>query len=108
MKNNKTDINWKKPWIPLSEEESKGVGIELKKEISEKHQLYGVNIRAIAKRIDCDDVLFEIENGAFAVVHLTYAQYPEPDPQWPYTIKYNNVDDLIKNCLVPNNEEFEK
>jgi len=29
-------------------------------------------------------VIFTVDDGAFALVHLTWAQHPEPDP-WPET-----------------------
>jgi len=32
----------------------------------------------------CDSVIFRVDDGTFALVHLTWAQHPEPDP-WPET-----------------------
>lgn len=34
---------------------------EARKEISPEHPLYGKSLTAIARRADCDDVLFEID-----------------------------------------------
>ena len=50
-----------------------------------QHVLYGLKARAVAIRIDRDDVLFEIEVGEMPlrVVHLTWEK--ETDSRWPST-----------------------
>jgi hypothetical protein len=41
-------------------------------------------MRTLARRQDCDDVLFAVEDGSgqVVIVHLTWARHPEPAP-WP-------------------------
>jgi hypothetical protein len=53
---------------------------ELSSELFSKHALYGLIARAVAARIDRDDVLFEIEGGdmPLAVVHLTWRKESAP------------------------------
>jgi|SRR5919108_5250248 hypothetical protein len=55
-------------------------------EFNPRHPLHGVKARAVARRTDCDDVLFELE-GHFrlAIVHFTWSRSPETAPQWPET-----------------------
>lgn len=53
---------------------------ELKSEVPPKHALYGLKARAVATRIDRDDVVFEIEGGRvpLAVVHMTWRKETDP------------------------------
>jgi hypothetical protein len=54
-------------------------------EVPPQHVLYGLKARAVAIRIDRDDVLFEIEVGEMPlrVVHPTWEK--ETDSRWPST-----------------------
>ncbi len=62
-----------KPWDKLNTEAS-SIEIELYKEIGTYHILYGKKVKAIGRRYDCDDILFQVHDAEFkfAVVHLTY------------------------------------
>ena len=80
--------DWPVPWCPIKGgSAADGLSRELYDELSSRHVLYGIKVNPVAFRQDCDDVLFELLDGSgrFAVVHLTYAQHPEPDPRWPET-----------------------
>jgi len=61
---------------------------ELYKEINKGHILFNLKAKAIAKKIDCDDVLFELENNEFALVHLTWTMKTEESSDWPKTTIY--------------------
>jgi hypothetical protein len=65
----------------------------LQTELGPGHILYGKDLVAIARRGDNDDVLFELKGGEFryAIVHLTWAGRPEPDPRWPGTRLSNDL-----------------
>ena len=79
---------------------------ELHAELSPRHLLFGVSVRAVGYRQDCDDVLFELLDGSkrYAVVHLSFAQHPEPDPRWPETSMFENWDDFCwKDMTVEHN-----
>ncbi|MBB6672278.1 hypothetical protein [Cohnella nanjingensis] len=61
------------PWESI--EQGEQFETELLREVSESHPLYGKEITAIARRFDCDDVLFQVAGGEktyFVVVHLTW------------------------------------
>jgi hypothetical protein len=53
---------------------------ELESEVPPKHVLHGLEAKAVATRIDRDDVLFEIEGGQMplAVVHMTWRKETDP------------------------------
>jgi len=65
------------------ESERRGLEEELVRECaSTEHPLYGVEVRAIARCVASDDVLYELPgSGRLAIVHLTWSR--ETDPHWP-------------------------
>jgi hypothetical protein len=88
-----TSMTWLVPWHPIADgHPDDRTAKELYSELSERHVLFGIKARPIGHRQDCDDFLFELLDGSgrFAVVHLTFAQHPEPDPRWPETVIYND------------------
>jgi hypothetical protein len=88
---------WLIPWRPFADcSESDPLSHELRSELCPQHILFGVPARPIGRRQDCDDVLFELLDGScrLAVVHLTYAQRPEPDPRWPEAEVFENWTDF--------------
>lgn len=72
---------------------------ELIKEVSENHILYGVEVKEIARREDCDDVLFLLLDGSnrYAVVHLTWSGKREDSKNYPKTRLYDNLEEVIIN-----------
>jgi hypothetical protein len=60
---------------------------ELRRELAAGHPLFGLPARALARRRDCDGVLFAVEDGSgrVAVVHLTWTPSPDERPRWPST-----------------------
>ena len=61
---------WLEPWHPFAA----GVEeLELAKEVSSAHPLFGIKALALARRSDRDDVLFFLpaQSRELAVVHLT-------------------------------------
>ena len=79
----------------------------LQSEIPEEHVLHGLRLRAVATRIDRDDVLFEIEGGhmPLAVVHMTWRK--ETNPDWPRTKLFPSWEDWVLNEMLPAHEGFE-
>lgn len=71
---------------------------ELIKEVNKSHILYGVEVDVIARREDCDDVLFLLLDGTsrYAVVHLTWSGKREESEIYPRTRLYNNLEEVIK------------
>ncbi|NFG42065.1 hypothetical protein FC789_12880 [Clostridium botulinum] len=71
---------------------------ELIKEVNKNHILYGIEVKEIARREDCDDILFLLLDGSdrYAIVHLTWSGKREDIKNYPRTRLYNNIEELIK------------
>ena len=72
-----------RPWAPLSDEGARYFERELARELSPDHALCNRRFTAVAKTGASDDVLFKIEDGTFAQVHLTSIKTPPERPGWP-------------------------
>lgn len=94
------------PWMPAPNAHS--LQDELASELGARHPLKGRDMRAVAVRQDCDDVLFVSvdEPKVVAVVHLTYANRPEPDPRWPETTIFASVEDWVERGMKPDHDDF--
>ena len=97
-------MNFLEPWYSV--EDSDPLNRELLRELPVGHCLYQVQVNAVARRQDCDDVLFALEDGSgrVAVVHLSYAV--EKDPVWPFTRVFPDMYSFSKERMVPDNAEF--
>jgi hypothetical protein len=85
---------WLDPWERVRAEHRAALESELTSEIGPGHPLYRRPARAIARRSDCDDVLFHVESPEeFVVVHLTYASHPE-EPPWPHSERFSSLPDF--------------
>ena len=102
------EIKWAAPWRSIPPGQGVGLAHELRREAGPQHRLFGVEAVAVARRIDCDDVLFVLPppHPPLAVVHLTWAQHPEQDPAWPGTFLYRSWDDWVARCLMPDQEDY--
>ncbi len=109
MSPNPSSIDWPLPWhLILEGKVDDRTATELYSEVGKQHVLYGIKVRPVARRQDSDDVLFQLldDSGRFAIVHLTYAQHPEADPQWPGTDLYSDWAAFETNRLQPDAEEW--
>ena len=70
-------------------------------EIAKGHPLYGVPVKAIARRKDCDDVLFRLLRHLceYTLVHLTWSKKEETEPKLPTFELYADDDDLVETCF---------
>jgi hypothetical protein len=100
-------LKWLEPWEPLNDS-GEGFVNELRKELASRHVLFDVPVRAIARHVGCDDVLFATADPAnpLVVVHLTWASPTESEPQWPYTTLYKNWQDWIERRMNPDHREY--
>jgi hypothetical protein len=75
-------LDWLEPWQRLEGSSDTFVN-ELQKELPPQHVLHGLPAVAVARRIDCDDVLFATADPTIplAVVHLTWTSRTESDPR---------------------------
>ena len=99
---------WREPWWCFClEDESFGRDLEteFRAELGQTHSLYPANptARAIAKREDCDDVLFWLPDAAasFAIVHLTWKGRPSDDPALPLSTSFASLDRFVERELIP-------
>jgi len=97
------------PWEPIDPADSAKFEDEYAVEIGKAHPLYGVPVKAIARRVDRDDVLFELLRHLcdYAVVHLTWSGKEESGPAWPACQIYADADDLMEQCIGPAHQEYE-
>lgn len=80
---------------------------ELAKELHENHDLFQKPLQAIAKRIDRDDVLFQLsEEEKYAVVHLTWKAKQEDSAEYPTTEFYNHWTDLYEQRILPDYRDW--
>ncbi|MEQ1755124.1 MAG: hypothetical protein ABL973_13445 [Micropepsaceae bacterium] len=93
---------WLDPWYPVEDQVVRdGLERELALELSPQHVLAGLKFTLIARRDDCDDALFALQDGSVAEVHLTWRQKPEPDPRWPVTARFGSIDEWMKLIMIP-------
>jgi hypothetical protein len=97
---------WPKPWAPIEHASERSLlEIELKRELGELHSLYGLPAVALARRHDRDNVLFEINDGRVAEIHLTWRKSRESDPRWPTTRIYESISTWIRERMRSPREE---
>lgn len=96
------------PWQPLSDSRAEAFSLELMRELSPGHELYGIVARAIAARIDQDDALFELSGHEkhLAVVHLTWGERSEHNSKYPRVQFFAGWDDWIREKLIPDHEAY--
>jgi hypothetical protein len=94
-----------KPWQPIQSDEN--LAGEAARELSDGHPLYGKKLKAIARRQDQDDVLFELidDTPRVAVLHLTWSGKREKPP-WPRSDIYQSLDDFAKSRMESDAIEF--
>jgi hypothetical protein len=76
----------------LTEDRRQALEYELSRELPMGHVLESRRCRAKAVGGDGDDVVFQLEDGSFAAVHLTWEV--ESDAQWPFTLLFDNLKSL--------------
>ena len=70
-----------------------GTGLldELNAELGQTHPLYRKAKQAIARRYSQDDVLYELNDNKYAIVHLTYSHHNQEG--WPRFILFNTLEE---------------
>ena len=97
-------LRWREPWALLSPDRRIPLERELEREISPGHPLHGKATTAAAARIDCDDVLFVVEGGGLAIVHLTWSR--ETSSRWPHTVMVSDIETFVDEHLRPDHQKF--
>ena len=101
------NIDWLIPWHPVEDQrEREGLLAELHRELPRGHVLVGVRLTPIGARQDCDDVLFALEDGRVAVVHLTWSGRTEPALDHPSTALFDSMDRFVEDEMKPEHREW--
>jgi len=84
------------PWIGISEADAERYEDEYAVEIEKGHPLYGVPVRAVAKRDDTGEILFRLLRHLceYASVALTWSGLPEDSTDCPEFVIFVDDDDL--------------
>jgi hypothetical protein len=80
-------------WVAVEGAEAERLELELRRELPRMHQLSGLILVALARRLDADDVLFGFlasDQDEVFCVHLTWSI--ESHPQWPSTEVYDSIE----------------
>lgn len=102
-------MNWLVPWRQYSGDTPNDALVhELQSELCPEHVLFGIPVVCIGNRQDCDDAVFRLLDNTdrLAVVHLTFAQHPEPNPIWPETKLFDNWDQFARDEMIPEHENW--
>jgi hypothetical protein len=67
----------------LNDQTAQALEAEARAEIGLGHDLYGPELRAIAKCAACDAVVFGLSDHSWAIVHLTWSTSRPESPPWP-------------------------
>ena len=99
------NVHWLEPWSPVDPSHAEPLARELRRELSGDHALFGRPAQAVARRCDCDDVLFVVGDPLqFAVVHLTYSR--ETSAEWPRTVFFTSFADFANERMMQDHEEY--
>ena len=105
------DVEWLEPWFYVGDrpETCRSHEGELQAELAVGHPLfdYRQSAKLIAKRGDCDDVLFRLgtDESKYAVVHLTWSGRTEQDIRWPTADFYAAFEDFVLANMIPENKD---
>jgi hypothetical protein len=96
-------ILYLKPWQAIANESGseKFYEDELSRELPLDHPLQGRPASPIAKSRACDDVLFRLENGTYAEVHLTFTKTPPERTGWPRFKLFGTLAEWMVGSMVP-------
>lgn len=86
---------WPTCWnSELRDETRKALEAELYREVMTGHVLFGQAVSAKALGGSGDDVVYQLQDGRYAVVHLTW--HIETSPEFPFTVTFNDFESLAK------------
>jgi len=105
-----SNLKYPPQWELIASDESGPFEDEYAIEIAKGHPLYGVPVKAIARRKDCDDVLFRLLRHlcTYVVVHLTWSKKEETGKNWPGFELYADDEDLTEMCFKHQWEDRKK
>jgi len=93
------------PWEAVSEADATKLSRELALELLDGHPLFGMKLEAVARSVAADDVLFRLQDGRLAQVHLTCIGKTERLP-WPVHHVYANFAELAEAIMLPEHDVY--
>jgi hypothetical protein len=82
------------PWFRPADHQVDALRREALAEIGPGHDLAGRNLLPVAKCSCCDDVVFQVDDGTFAIVHLTWTGHLDRAPS-PTTRRFQTIRALL-------------
>jgi hypothetical protein len=81
------------PWHQIDDPQHRqGIQMELNRELSPAHPLWGTDPRVFGRHQGNDDVLVALDDGRFAIVHLVWHGKVDQQPEkFPWTVISENV-----------------
>lgn len=98
-------FSFSEPWRELISSEAEAFLREMRTELSPRHPLHGVNLKAIAASGQADDMLFQLDDGRVCQVHLTWRRSAE-QPPWPRHRMFATLEEWVREVMVPDHEDY--
>lgn len=92
------DKNPQIAWMTVDNIHGGKLATEFYRELHHSHALYGIEVMALSKSEGMDDVLFSMDNGKCAIVHLTYAK--EKTEKFPRFLLFDTVEQALEHIAV--------
>ena len=100
-------IRWLVPWHPIeSDDERRGLLDEFQREVGRDHPLADIAVSPIARRQDCDDVLFSVADGRVAIVHLTWSGKTESNSELPIYHFFDSLEIFVEESMKPEHQRW--
>jgi hypothetical protein len=93
-------LNLREPWYECNKAAFED---QLRKEVPQGHVLHGLVVKIVARREDQDDFLFSLEDGRFAVVHLSWSDATTAG--FPRTEIYE-TEEAVAHRIARDNEDW--
>ena len=93
------------PWREAIASQAEAFLRELRTEVSPGHPLHATNLSAIARSVQADDVLFQLDDGRVCQVHLTWRGSAEPN-SWPRHRVFSTFEDWVQDVMIPDHEWY--
>jgi hypothetical protein len=98
-------VDWLIPWHPVKDAGAhNSLLAELHRELPRGQVLAGVEVTPIGARQDCDDILFALDDGRVAIVHLTWSGKTEPVSDHPWTVLFDSLERFVQDEMKPEHE----
>lgn len=104
-------VEWLEPWVSIDEygpATAQAMAHRLARELGRDYPLYGVRVETLARRGDCDDVLYRLLDGTgrVAVVHLTWTSDPPERYPYPWATLYPSFEAWADEGMAGDHREF--